>query len=322
MAKFIGRRGSVGLAKESSAGTIVTPTFWLPHTSLTFDDKIEGVTEESGLGRIEDSDAFHVVQKFGEGELEGDLYDYESGLILSSLLGASPSTAGGPTYTHTYSLANTNTHQSLSIAYEDPNHAKIFPYGVVDSLQITVEQNSPVTYTAGFKSRVARDWTASALTPDFTDIGNKFLHQHLIFKLASSTAGLSAASPISLKALELNIMANSEFDQVLGTVEPEAVLNHQFSIEGSVTLNFEDQTYRRYFLDNTYRAMGIYLQRSASSQINLEFPRVSFNEWEQDRSLNDIVGQTLQFKGHYDAANAVASISTATLVNTYAGTNY
>lgn len=322
MAKFIGRRGAVGLSKEATAGTIVTPNFWLPYTTLTFDDKIEGVTEEGALGRIEDSDAFHVTQKRGEGEIEGDLYDRETGLVLTSLFGASPTTTGGPTYTHAYAVTNTNTHTSLSLAYEDPNHAKIFPYTVADSLQINVEQNSPVTYTAGFKSRVARDWTASAITPSFTSLGNKFLHQHLIFKIASSTAGLSAASAISLKALELNIMANSEFDEVLGTVEPEAVLNHQFAIEGSITLNFEDQTYRRYFLDNTYRAIGIYLQRSSSSQLNFEFPRVSFSEWEQDRALNDIVGQTLQFKGHYDAANGAAIATTASLVNTYDGTNY
>lgn len=322
MAKFIGRRGAVGLAKETAAGTIVTPAFWLPYTKLTFNDKIEGVAEESGLGRIEDSDAFHVTQKKGEGEIEGDLYDRETGLLLTSLFGASPATSGGPTYTHDFPFTNTNTHTSLSLAYEDPNHAKIFPYAVVDSLQIKVEQNSPVTYTAGFKSRVAKDWTASAITPDFTSLGNKFLHQHLIFKLATSTAGLSAASAISLKALELNISANAEFDEVIGTVEPEAVLNHQFAVEGSITLNFEDQTYRRYFLDNTYRAMGVYFQRSASSQLNLEFPRISFSEWEADPELNDIVQQTIEFKGHYDAANAVEMVSDADLINTYAGTAY
>lgn len=322
MAKFVGRRGTLGLAEEATAGTIVTPTFWLPYSTLTFDDKIETALEEVGLGRIEDSDASHVVQKYGEGEIESDLVDREIGLLLTSLFGASPSTAGGPTYTHTYTLQNTNTHTSLSVAYEDPNHAKIFPYSVIDSLNIKVDQNAAVTFTAGFKSRVAKDWTASALTADFTSLGNKFLHQHLIFKIAANTASLAAASNISLKALDLTISASNDFDFVLGTVEPEAILNHQFSVEGSLTLNFDDQTYRRYMLDNTYRAMGIYLQRSSSSQLNLEFPRVSFMEWEQDRGLNDIVGQTINFKGHYDVANAVAMISTATLVNQYAGTAY
>lgn len=320
MAKFIGRRGTVGLAKESSAGTIVSPTLYIPYTSISFDDKIEGVTEESSLGRIEDSDAFHVVQKYGEGDIEGDLYDKEIGQVLTSLMGAAPTITGGPTYAHTYALTNTNTHTSLSLAYQDPNITKIFPYAVVDSLQIKVEQNSPVTYTAGFKSRVGRDW--STLTPSFTAMGNKFLHQHLVFKLADAVGNLAAATAISLKSLELNIMANNEFDYVLGTVEPEAILNHQFSVEGSITLNNEDQTYRRYFLDNTYRAMDITLNRASNSSLQFQFPRVSFSEWEQDRALNDTVGQTIQFKGHYDAANAAAIISTCVLTNTYAGTAY
>lgn len=320
MSKFIGRRASVGLAKESSAGTVVTPTFWLPYTELTFDDKTTTVVEEEGLGRIEDSDAQHITNKFGEGELSGELNDRDQGLILTSLFGASPVSAGGPTYTHTYTLSNTNTHQTLSLAYQDPDQTKEFPYVVVDALNITVEPEGIVQYTAGFKSRVSKDW--STLTPSYTSLGNKFLHQHLVFKLAANTGALAAASNISLKALELNITASANFDNVTGTAEPEAILNHQFMVEGSITLLKQDDTYRDYFLDGTYRAMEITLSRASNSSLQLQFPRVSFSEWEQDRSLNEIVGQTLQFKGHYDAANAAAIVSTAILTNTYAGTSY
>lgn len=320
MAKFVGRRGALGLAKEATAGTIVAPTLWLPYTNISFDTKVESVVEEESLGRIEDSDARHVTQKFGEGDIEGELEDVRLGLLLTSLFGASPVTAGGPTYTHTYTLSNTNTHNSLSIAYQDPNGTKIFPYSVIDSLNITVDQNGVVTYTAGFKSRVGRDW--STLTPSYTSLGNKFLHQHLVFKLASAIGDLGAASAISLKGLDMTISANNDFDFVLGTVEPEAILNHQFSVEGSITLNQEDNTYRNYMLENTYRAMEVTLERASNSKLQLQLPRVSFSEWEQDRSLNDIVGQTIQFKGHYDAANADAIIETAVLTNTNAGASY
>lgn len=320
MSKFIGRRGAIGLAKEATAGTIVSPTLYLPWTTLSFDDRTTTVVEEEGLGRIEDSDARHQTLRFGEGDIEGELEDIRLGLFLTSLFGASPVTAGGPTYTHTYTLSNTNTHQSLSIAYIDPDQTKIFPYSVINSLQIVVEPENIVTYTAGFMSRISRDWTA--LTPSFTTLGNKFLPQHLVFKLASAVGGLSGASNISLKRLELNITANSQADNVTGTAEPETILNHQFMVEGSITLNKEDDTYRDYFLDNTYRAMEITLERASNSKLQLQFPRVSFSEWEQDRSLDEIVGQTLSFKGHYDAANASAIVSTAILTNTNNGGSY
>jgi len=73
MAKYVGRLGTLGLAKEATAGTIVTPTFWLPYTSLSFDDKVEMALEEVAMGRLEDSDSNWVVQKFGEGDIESIL---------------------------------------------------------------------------------------------------------------------------------------------------------------------------------------------------------------------------------------------------------
>jgi len=320
MSKFVGRRGEVGIAVEATAGTIVTPTFWIPVNSISFDDKTTTAREEEGLGRIEDSDSNHVTNKHGEGEIEFDLNDRDQALFFNSLFGASPITAGGPTYTHTYTLQNTNTHQSISIAYQDPDTTKIFPYAVINELTIAVEPDGIVKGTASFMSRVARDWTT--LSSDYTSLGNKFLHQHTVFKLAANTGALAAASNISLKGLELTISANTELDNVTGTVEPEAVLNHQFSVEGNITLNKEDETYRNYMLDGTYRAMEVTFNRATNSILQLQFPRVDFTEWEQDRSLNDIVSQTINFKGNYDAANAVASISTAILTNTYDGTDY
>lgn len=320
MTKFIGRRGVLGLAKEATRGVALAPTIWLGRNSVSFDDTVTEAREEEGLGRIEDSDAKFVTGKMGEGEIEFDLTDKETGLTLTSLLGASPVIAGGPTYTHTYTLQNTNRHQSLSLYYEDPDTTRIFPLTLVDNLSISVEIGGIIKATAGFKSKVGRDWTAQ--TESFTAKGNKFLHQHVQFKLADTVGALSGSTAISLKGLELNLQANTEFDNVLGTVEPEDILNQQFQVEGSITLNKEDETYRNYMLNGTYKAMDITFSRAANSSLQLQFPRVDFSEWEQDRDNDAIVSQSINFKGSYDAANALAIVSTAILTNTYAGTAY
>lgn len=276
--------------------------------------------EEEGLGRIEDSDAKFVTVKMGEGEIEFDLTDKEVGILLTSLLGASPTTTGGPTYSHAYTLQNTNQHQSLSLYAEDPDGARVFPMTVVDNLSISVEPGGIVAGSSGFKSRGGRAWTGQ--TENFTAQGNKFLHQHVEVRLADTVGALSAASVIGLKGLELNISANTEFDNVMGTVEPEDILNLQFSVDGSLTLNKEDETYRNYMTNGTYKAMEIKFNRAANSSLTFQFPRVDFSEWEQDRPNNEIVSQSINFKGNYDAANGLAVISTATLVNTFAGTGY
>lgn len=314
MSKFVGRRGSLGIALETTRGTPVIPAYWIPYATMSFFDRINSVVEEQGMGNIADSDSFYVTMRMGEGEVEAQLYDQALGYILSSLLGAVPSTGGSNPYTHTFTVNATNQAKSLTLYWKDVDRSYIFPLAVVDSFQMSVEPGGFVEYTIGFKSKGARDWASQ--TPSFTTLGEKFLHQHLVFKLASSTAGLAAASAISLKSLELNINRNVIFDEVMGTSEPEDILSQPISVEGSINLNLEDDTYRNFMLNNTYRAMQISLIKGTSNQLNLQFPRVSFREWEPDYTLNEIAKQSISFKGHYDAANAAAIISTATVVNT------
>lgn len=314
MTKFVGRRGSLGVAIEATRGTPVAPAFWIPFATMSFFDRIESAREDQGMGVIADSDSFYVTMQKAEGDVEAQLYDQAIPYILTSLLGAVPVTTGSNPYTHTFTLSSTNQAKTLTLYWKDPDRSYVFPMAVVDSFKMTVEPSGIVNYTIGFKSKRADDYTSQ--TPSYTTMGSKFLHQHLLFKLASNTAGLAAATAISLKGLELNITRNTIFDEVIGTVEPEDILSQAISVEGNVSLNLEDDTYRNYMLGNTYRAAEIKLLASASSSLDLVFPRVDFSEWEPDFSLNDIAKQKINFKGNYDSTNGVAIISTATVINT------
>ena len=120
MTKQVGRRGTLLVAKESSRGTAtVTNGFWVPRSTISFDDKTETARENEGLGKIADSDSNFVTQKMGSGEIEANLDDKLLGIFLTGVMGSSPTTTGGPTYAHTYALSNSNQHQSLSILYQD-----------------------------------------------------------------------------------------------------------------------------------------------------------------------------------------------------------
>lgn len=322
MSKHVGRLGQLLIAKESVRGTgTITNGFWIPRSTISFEDKVETARESEGVGKLADSDANFVTQKMASGEFESNLDDKLVGIILTGLMGASPVTTGANPYTHTYTLSNSNQHQSLSVLYQDPDYAELYSLGVIDTLKISVEQNGIVQFTVGILSRVGRTFTRQTAT--FNTLGNKFLHQHLVFKLAASTGTLAAASAISLKKLELNFTKSAAHDVVLGTVEPEDVLASNFAVEGSIELLKQDETYRNLMLDGTYKAMGVsFVRSSVNSSLAMQFPRVDFTEWEQDRGLDNIVSQTIQFKANYDAANAADIISSCILINTYAGTGY
>ena len=314
MTKFAGRRGKLGIAVEATRGTPVSPTFWIPYSTMSFKDTVEEAREEQGLGVIADGDSKFVVMKMGEGDVEAQIYDKALGVILIGVMGAVPSSSGGNPYTHDYTLANTNQHKSLSLYWYDPDRSDMYALAMIDNFEISVEPSGLVEYTVGFKSKTAKDWASQSSA--YTSLGSKFLHQHLSFKLAANVGALSAATAISLKSLKFTINKNTVFDGVMGTVEPEDILNQQISVEGEIELNLEDDTYRNYMLNGDYKAMEIKLNGGANSSLTIQCPRVDFSEWEPDYTLNEIAKQKINFKANYDAANALDIISTCSLINT------
>lgn len=314
MTKFVSRRGSLGVAFEATRATPVVPAMWIPYAKLTFNDAIESAVEDQGFGNIADQDSFYVTMTKGEGDVDAQLYDQAIPYFLGSLLGAKPVTTGANPYTQTFTLSQTNTPVSLTLYWTDPDRDYIFPLAIVDTLKIAVKPLGIVDYTITFKSKTARNWTHQ--TPVYTTLGSKFLHQHLVFKLAANVGSLTAATAISLKELNLNISRNTIFDSVLGTVEPEDILSKEISVDGDLLLNLQDDTYRNYMLANTYRSMEINFLNGANSQMDFRFPRVNFSQWQPDYTLNEIAKQKINFKANYDSANALDIISTATVINT------
>jgi hypothetical protein len=313
MTKFIGRRGTLGVAKETVRGTPVAPAYWIPNAKMSFFDGIESASESQGLGNIADQDSFYVTFTVGQGSIDAQLYDSALGYLLMSLLGAAPVTTGGSPYTHTFTLSQTNQAQTLRLYWKDPDRSYMFPMAVVDSLKISVKPKGMVEWSFAIKSKRSDDYTSQ--TPVFTSTGSKWLHQHLQVRLASSVGGLAAATRLNLTEFELNINRNTMFDEVIGTSEPIDILSQQLSVEGNFGLKLEDDTYRNLMLNNTYNAMEVKLFRSSSSSLQIQFPRVAFNTWQPDYSLNAIATQKINFKGNYDAANALDIISTAVLIN-------
>lgn len=313
MTKFIGRRGSLGIAKESSRGTAVAPAYWIPNAKMSFFDGIESASESQGLGNIADQDSFYVTFKLASGSVDAELYDSALGYILMSLLGAAPNSSGTNPTTHTFTLSQTNQAQSLTFYWKDPDRNYAFRLGIVDSLKVTVAPKGMVEYSFTIKSRKSNDWTT--LSPTWTSLGSKFLHQHLQVRLATTVGGLSGATKLNLTHFEMNINRNTMFDETVGTSEPIDILSQQLAVEGNFELKLEDETYRNLMRDNTYNAMEVKLVNGANSILQLQFPRVSFSSWQPDFTLNQIAKQKINFKANYDAANGLDIISTAVLTN-------
>lgn len=330
MAKFTKRRVSVGIAKESPRGTAVAAQYWIPKTALTFDDKVTKALVAGSYGNLSGAPlTAYTVEKWAEGNIEGEININSFGLILLAVLGTESATAATPgagANTHDYTLLNTNEHPSLTIHVNDPIGDMQFKLAMLNSLTIDFALGEIVKYTANFVSRVHK---SSSETPSWvTD--TRFVSPNLTFKLGDNYSVVASQTAIKLKSLKLDIAKTVERLDILGSLGPEDILNKDLRISGSLELTYEDRTWRDYMLNGTTRAMQIKLTSTKSinaggdkATLEFIFPKVHFDAWESTGGLGDVASQTINFEVMLDISTSPARLwSTAQIVNTTAPTNY
>ena len=331
MAKFTERRRSVGIAKEAThGGSAVAAQYWIPKTTLTFDDKVTKALVAGSYGNLSGAPmTAYTVQKWAEGNIEGEINVNSFGLILLALLGSETASSGVPgagANTHTYTLLDTNEHPSLTIHVDDPIGDIQFRLAMLNSLTINFALGEIVSYTSNFVSRVHGN---SSETPTW-ETDTRFTSPNLTFKLGNNYSVVTSQTAIKLKSLTLDIAKTVERLDILGSFGPEDILNKDLRISGSLELTYEDRTWRDYMLNGTTRAMQIKLTSTKSinaggdkAELNFIFPKVHFDAWEPTGGLGDVMGQTINFEIMLDISTSPARLwSTATLVNTTAPTNY
>lgn len=321
MSKYIGRLVNLGIAKESTRGAGAAATYWLPRTVLSHDSKADKMPSSESLGVIEDAADYFVMKQFAEGNVEGEVRDKAFGLFLYGMLGSVSSAVKETTaYNHTFTTSATNNHQSLCFEVDDPDDDMRFNLVMLNELTINLELGEIVKYIANFRSKVHQD--TSGLSASYTS-ENRFLARHATVKIATNRAGLTAASALELKRFSLTVRKNLVDDDKLGSIQMDDILNKQLEVEGEMELNLNDKTTRDLALDvNTYRAMRLDLLNSditigatSNPQLVIDMPRVGFYDWNADKSLDEIVKQTIGFKALYDVANSENAIYSAILTN-------
>jgi len=322
--KWIGRRQSIGIGRETSRGVKVAAAFWLNVLSFSFSDVPERALSEASFGNIYGGDQAPLTMIHGEGEMEVELGADSFGLILYALLGQAPSTAGpadSVAYTHTYTVAETsNQHTSLTLHTTDPIGDLAYRLAMINSLTLNIVPNAIIGYTVNFLSKGSMDHDGAAAS--YSSEG-KFVGRNLDFKIASLTSGLNAASVTKLKSLSLTIEKNAEISATLSTLHPEDVVNKKFAISGEIVLDYENRTLFGFITDGSYKAIRIDLTGSslltgaASTfpQFTLDLSKVDFENFDPDFSNDEIVTQTLTFNALYDAGLNDNVIDSCTLVN-------
>ncbi|CAB4151517.1 hypothetical protein UFOVP594_19 [uncultured Caudovirales phage] len=310
MSKFIGRLADIGVAIETTRGTAEsTATFWLPKMSMSYDDKIDQVIDESSIGVIEDSTGASIIAKYGEGEFEGKIGDKSIGVLLKSILGTVSTTTGGQTstYSHTITVQQDAQHDSITIFQDDPNQDYKYGLGMINTMDIDVALGEFCKVTCSFRSKAG---ATATLTPSYT-AENNFLPQHGVIKYATTQAGLSAGTSVALKSVKLSFNSNVEDDRKIGSLDPVDILNKQFSAEGSVEMVFDTELFKTQLLADTAQALRVELTNtdvtigtSLNPKLTIDFYKVKWGEFTRNYANNDVVSVTASFKAFYSMTDS------------------
>lgn len=326
MAKTLGRKVSVGVGKEGTRGTYTAPTHWLPWTSLKADEKIEVAKVDAAYGTIHKSTDGQVVKQWSEVEITGPICDKAIGLILYSLFGtlnsAAQSAPNAAAYDHTFTVAETVAHQSLSIGVDNAIQDYSYSLGVLNTFGIKYEVGKILEYTASF---IAKKGATQTLTPAFATNEYVFRPADFTFKIADAVSGLAAASPVILRAMELNFKKNAQSDFSLGSAEPVDNYNTTFEVDGSFTVVYDAVTYETLALAGTKKAIsvalsnaGVTIATSAHPGLAFTLAQIQLEDLPRDIAIDDLVLSTYKFTGQYKLSETKAVSAVLTnLTTTY-----
>lgn len=309
---FTGRRSDVGISKEGTRGTTsASVDYWLPSAAYSFNEKVQKVRDDSGLGTIETPRSSDLVKRWTEGDIEFNLRDKSVGLLLLALFGTETFAVDTPVSgagRHTYTVAASNQHQSLSVWKKNPVETLQAGNAMITSFQIRAVLDQYVRATVGligklFGNDVA---TVSYVTE------NRFRPQDVAIKIAATEAELAGASALgTVRALSLSINKNVEDYQGLGSVDPVDFVNKDMVVTGEFELVFENDTYKDLTLLNSLRALSIKLTNAnaiaaLTTNPSLEFilDEVDFEDFDIDESEENLAIVTVTFNAHYSQANS------------------
>lgn len=306
---FIGRQDSIGIGKEATPGTAVAPTAFIRQAALTLDQKTETTDNTTALGRVEGSDDSAVTEQWAEGSVNGIVTSGDStGLLLLNLFGSEAyALKEAGVGTHTFSVSQNTLPPALTFARSNPNASRRHSLGYQSDFQIDVKQADYAMFTSTI---TARTGATSTETVAYSTTESRFTSKHVTVGIASNVAGLSSPTMLQLKSLTLKISRKQDRFTPLGTIDPVSFDPEDFNVSGTLVLRYTDTSVETLGLANTAQAMRISLVNTdttigATSNPGLVFTlaKTRFEPITLDSNLNQVLNQTINFKGELSVAD-------------------
>lgn len=302
---------------------MVAATYWIQKTDFAVEEKISTVVDDAAIGVIEDAQSQEIAQKYAEMSFGGRITDQTFGLLLMATFGTD--TVGAVetgVKDHVFTMTQSATHPTLTVVVNEPNatSSSSLSYGLsmIDSLNMHFEVGQWATWKATLTGNAPS--TASSTVAFVAE--NGFNPQYCTVKLATTYAGLGAASAINARMVDITIQKNLEDDVTIGNLAAVNRYNKQLVVTGSIQLVYADRSYiDTIMLGDLVRAMritaantGVTIGTTSNPTLTIDLARCKIQEVARTDKNNDVMLQTIKFKAYYSVSDSL--MIKATLRNT------
>lgn len=308
---LLGENVNLGVGIESTRGTAVAPTAWIPaRTPAGVNVVVEKTPIKETRGTRFGSVGYETTHKRAEGELEFNVRNKTIGYILKSLLGnvSSAAKVGDATvYEHNFSiLSSSPSNPSLTLALSQPGFTDYeYKLALVSALELATPMDDLVNGTATFLAAGEAEKTPS-YTPAFADDDHYFRNHDIRVKIASDVAGLSSADPICIKDFKMKIANNAKPQMCVASISPVDILGMTYEIEGSLTVDYNGKENHDKYVNSTVFALELSMINTSKTigtasnpEIKITLPNVTIKEYKANRPIDDIVTEELSISCHY-----------------------
>ena len=306
---FIGRRGWVNIALETTPGVPVGPSdIYIPFLECGLRERMTPIAEVSARGiRDEQGENSVIGKKWGEGTLKVNLDPTLAPVLLGLAMGdfGTPQSEGNGVYTHTFTRKADNTPKTASLIFDRVVDRLLFPYLVVNSVEVSFSDGL-AEVSANCLSRFPVASVSGTLS---TVSGTLFTFKDATIKMGANLTEAESATPLKIREFSLSINNNAELVYVIGNNDVDSILVKDFGVSGHFSLLFENTTQRDYYENLTKRAMIVTLTGAGigggmSEFVKFRIAKLRFEDYTPAIPPNDVATEGIDFVGEYSSSDA------------------
>lgn len=277
-------RSFFGIAKETTFGTAVAATAFLPVTDIKPKDKLTLLPDKGMRGSMVEVYDEITGPIWAELEIGGDVFPDTIGWPVVGVLGDLTTTGASAPFTHAAAVLNTGTGQPPSYTGSDYYAITTRQYAGMKFSEVGFKFSGDGLLEYSAKATCLASATAANPTPSFTAVTPQ----------AAWTGAVTIGGSASLLLIDGECAIKRPVTVIHtadGTQAPYALWSGPVSVSGKMTLVMEDDAQLTNYLTNAKPSLDFNFAQgagAAATQVKLHMTKVAYSEAEISRGKDYI----------------------------------